>query len=444
MKPTLAIFGNVIAMPPDAQRAILAQMSAVSALAAAGMAPADAVRAAYNGQPTIAPVIDGDRATIAVHGPLIARAPWYAKAYMEAIDPFDVAAVFDALAYDPQFTAVKTVVVEVDCCGGTVTGAGEIAAALGRLQASGRTVEVRVEGVCASAAYRAFCGADRILASPDSLVGSIGVYVVLEDEAAAQAAEGCKPEVISSSPLKGLGADGRVTPELRQETQRRVDAHAQVFYDAVAAARGLTGPALAAVTTGQVWLAKEAQALRLIDAVATLAETPADPAQDTPPAPVPPTLGSESDDDAEATAAATPTNPRAAIPSPTPMESVMDVKCQAALAALTTTHPALASALVAEAVKPGATAEGLEAFALKATAQAKDAEIAALKADLAKAQAQATTATAAAEKLGAHIPTHKDPGQGAPAAQTVTRAEFNANPRAFAQALALKTLKIID
>jgi len=396
-------FGRVVAMAPDLHRQAVADYSAAAALMAAGMAPKDAQAAAWNGAPTVALTVAGDTGTICLHGQMVARAPWFAKAFAGICDPYDVVAVLDAVARNPQFAAIKTVIIEVDSGGGTVNGSGEIAAALARVQASGRTVEARINGMCASGAYRAICGADTITASADSLVGAIGVYCIIEDETAAQSAEGCKPEVISSAPLKGAGMDGRITPEYRAERQRIVSGLAAVFYDAVSSARALTGPALDAVTTGQVWLAADAKALGLIDAVADAPDAQAKAENTTPPDPVIPVTEIDAEEKP---------NPQAAILPPNKTESAMDPKTQAALSALSTSHPHLSSALIGEAIKTGTTPEALEAFAAKADLAAKDEKIKALEASLIAANSKASEAVAAANRLGAHLPQHGDPGQG--------------------------------
>jgi signal peptide peptidase SppA len=400
---TPAILGQIVAMVPDRIRTVSASLDSAAVLAAAGLSPADRAKAAYLGTPTIVPTVSGDVATLALHGPMLARAPWYAVAFAGCLDPYAFANALDAIIGDPQYSTIKSVVIEVDSCGGTVAGAGEIAAAVARVQATGRTVQARVEGTCASAAYRAICGADKIAAGSDSVVGSIGVYAVVEDETGHQTAEGCIPEVISSAPLKGLGADGRITPALRSDLKRLVDAHAAVFFDAVSSARGLTGPALDAVTTGQVWIASEALRLGLVDAIGSAADAPTIPGTTDQPIPIPVPADLEGDDE-ESTKAAT--------PHLEPTESAMDPKTQAALVRLTASHPTLAASLVAAAAEPGATAEQLDALAAQANSNAKDAEIAALKADLAAANAKATEALSAANRLGAHLPQHGDPGPG--------------------------------
>jgi ClpP class serine protease len=109
----------------------------------ASLSPALRSEIAYNGGNTIVPEINGAVATIEILGDIIGRAPWWAKAYMGAIDPFDVADAIDALAADPR---ISTLVIEMDCCGGTTCGTAEAAAAITRFQAAGKTVEVRVAG----------------------------------------------------------------------------------------------------------------------------------------------------------------------------------------------------------------------------------------------------------------------------------------------------------
>ena len=99
----------------------------------------------------------------------------------------------------------------------------------------------------------------------------------------------------------------------------------------------------------------------------------------------------------------------------------MDAKTLAALTALSDKHPTLATGLIKEAGKPGATAEGLESFAAAADTKAKhDALVAerdALKTRAEAAEAKATAAEAAQAKAeaalaraNAHATPHGDVG----------------------------------
>ena len=67
------------------------------------------------------------------------------------------------------------VVLVLNTGGGTVTGYGLAAAQLTRLKQSGLKLTICVEQVAASGGYMMACVADKIVASPFAVLGSIGV-----------------------------------------------------------------------------------------------------------------------------------------------------------------------------------------------------------------------------------------------------------------------------
>lgn len=431
MKTIAALFGlQSWAMHRDHLAALDARLAAVVSLTRAGMSPAESRDAAWNGGTTVAAEIVGPVASLEIYGDLIARAPWWAKAFAGVIDPYDVAAAFDALATN---AAITTIEVEVDCCGGTVNGALEIADALARCQAAGKQVVVRCAGVMASAAYLALCRADVIQASAMSLVGNIGVCITLADTTGADQAQGVAYRVVASSPIKAAlaGNGGKVDSLQVDQYQQQIDAQAALFFQTVSAARDLTGPALDAVTTGAIWVGAAAQAVGLIDAVASPADEVDQPDGTGPgPDPAPVEIGQGSGarspiaGHTPPAAPAAPSTPTAA--AVISQESPMDAKLMAALAALSDTHPTHAAALVREASKPGATEASLRDVIAQAQAKAAADELVAIKAklaqaeaDLAAAKADAQAKTAALAKVNAHGQT-SDPGAGDPAAESVT------------------------
>jgi ClpP class serine protease len=412
MSKLASIFGDhVWAMSREHRDNFEARAESVMTLFKAGMSPAEKAKEAYNGGSTVAPEIVGDTATLELIGEVCARAPWYAKAYLGVIDPLEFAAAVDELTAN---VGIKTIKIEADTCGGTVQGTQEINAAIRRARAAGKYVETRVVGNLLSAGYWALCDSDKIIAGPTSLIGSCGVCVVLSSAERMRVAAGIDTELIASGPSKGLGNDGKISEALKAEVKGMVDGMAAIFFLAIATGRSLSGPALDAVTTGEVWLSSQAKTLGLIDEI----DTPADEAEVADgnaeaPAPVPPALDGEGDGGPEAKSI----QPLAA--ASTEKESTMDANLQAALTALSDAHPTLSAALIKEAFKPQATAEKLNDLVTKSVTAAKDAEISDLKAKLATAEAKATTeagAKSAAEenlaKIKAHGTNHEDPGNG--------------------------------
>lgn len=379
-------------MESQSARAWDAEVGAFLASMRAGMAPLDKIDAAFAGKPTIVAEIAADgTAELDLYGAWIPRAPVFIKAFRPVIDPHDVAAVLDGLTAD---SSVQRLVINLDSSGGQTAGMDAAIAAMSRFQAAGKNVEVRTCGLLASAAYWFAAGADRIVASPSSVIGSLGTCCILQDDTAAEAAAGIKSIFVASTPTKAAMAGGPLSAEGLTATQARVNAVNSVLRDAVAAGRGLAGDALEAVMTGGVWLAEEARALGLIDAVATGPESVDPPTSAS--VPIAPIVIDEEQQSTAAAAANT--------------ESPMDAKTLAALAAQHPTHAAL---ILAEAAKDGATEATVRAAIAAAETKASADEIAKLKADLATATEAKAKAEADLAKLKAHA-APADPGQGDP------------------------------
>jgi ClpP class serine protease len=261
----------------------------------------------------------------------------------------------------------------------------------------------------ASATYLIFSSADEITATPTSRVGSLGVVYVPRDTTEMQKTTGIKREIIASGQFKALGEDGAITPEYRAQLQRSVDALVSVFRDAVASGRGLSGEKLDAVFSGDVWHAKEALALGLIDEIEDGEPLICEPSDQ-----VKPEKEDDEEETPDASASAQKLNPSAAADFPT--EARMDPKLMAALAVLSAENTNHAAALVAKASASGATAEDLHGI----IAKAKDEDLAKATATIADLTAKATAADAARVKaesdlaaLKAHGTAHQDPGADA-------------------------------
>jgi signal peptide peptidase SppA len=154
--------------------------------------------------------------------------------------------------------AVHTILVKVSSPGGTVTGVEEAGAMLA--QSSKPTVAF-TDSEMASAAMWIGSQAQRVLVTPSSSVGSIGVYSVYYDFREALEREGITAKVFAAGKYKGMGIYGTsLTPDQEQFLQASVletwsdfkaavksrrslvadsDMEAQVFSGRVAAQKGL-------------------------------------------------------------------------------------------------------------------------------------------------------------------------------------------------------------
>lgn len=161
---------------------------------------------------------------------------------------------------------IQAVVIDVDSPGGTPVAGDEIMQALLRLDKPTVAV-VRDQGT--SAAYWAMAGADHIIASPVSDVGSIGVTMSYLELANASETEGSRWVDLSSGEFKDAGNPER---ELAEEEelyfQSQVDTVHDYMVDQIARARSvLSRDELAQLADGRAYLGSRALELGLVDEV---------------------------------------------------------------------------------------------------------------------------------------------------------------------------------
>jgi len=170
--------------------------------------------------------------------------------------------------------SIGTVLLEMDSPGGTVSGISEVAAEVRALR-DGKHVVALANNLMASAAYWIASQADEIIATPDALVGSVGVFVMHEDYSAMNERMGLKVNYITAGKYKAeANPDQPLTDEARAHLQSIVDGAYDLFVSDVAKGRGVpTSTVKADYGEGRVLTAKEAKAAGLIDRVASVEET---------------------------------------------------------------------------------------------------------------------------------------------------------------------------
>lgn len=165
-------------------------------------------------------------------------------------------------------STVAAVVLELDTPGGSVTDADRIHRQLGLLKAAGKKVIVLMGDLCASGGLYAAVAADRILAMPTTVTGSIGVIISGLNVADLLAQHGVKDTSITSGPNKALLSPTLpVDPAHTEILKGIVDAMYQRFVKLVSEGRGLTLEQVKAVGDGRLLTAEQALAAHLIDEI---------------------------------------------------------------------------------------------------------------------------------------------------------------------------------
>lgn len=178
----------------------------------------------------------------------------------------DVQDLLDDLKAYRENPSVRAVVVHVNSPGGVVGPTQEVHQALLRLREAGKPVVASLGAVAASGGYYIAVAADRILANPGTLTGSIGVIMQMANLETLMKKVGVDYVVVKAGEYKDIGNISRaMTPEERRVLQALLDdVHAQ-FVTAVAEGRKLDREQVLQFADGRIVSGAQAKALAMVD-----------------------------------------------------------------------------------------------------------------------------------------------------------------------------------
>lgn len=172
----------------------------------------------------------------------------------------------EAIRKATQDRSIKAILVRIDSPGGSVTASDQILDALKKAQAAGKPVVVSMGAVAASGGYYVSCAADKIVAEPGTITGSIGVLTgkvsigkslgligVTEDEIG-----------IGKNALFDSGMSP-YTPDQLANLNTQADAIYGDFLQKVSVGRKLPIGTVRNVAKGRVWSGTDARSKGLVD-----------------------------------------------------------------------------------------------------------------------------------------------------------------------------------
>lgn len=173
--------------------------------------------------------------------------------------------VAEAIEQAAEDTDVDAIVLRVDSPGGSPLASEIVWRATQKARAAGKPVVASVSNVAASGGYYVLCGADAVVASPASLVGSIGVFAVRPVVAGLLDKLG----IGYASMTRGTHADlllatQPLSPAGRERMLADIDGIYDLFVKRVASGRDLTPEAVDAVGRGRVFTGEQALARGLV------------------------------------------------------------------------------------------------------------------------------------------------------------------------------------
>lgn len=161
---------------------------------------------------------------------------------------------------------IKAILLRIDSPGGSVSASDQILDAVKKARAKGKPVVVSMGSVAASGGYYVSASADRIVAQPGTITGSIGVLTGKVAIGKSLGLLGIGAEELNVG--KNAGMDSSITP-YTPEQWAAVNRTADVIYDdftkKVASGRKLPLPQVQAIAKGRIWSGSDAKARGLVD-----------------------------------------------------------------------------------------------------------------------------------------------------------------------------------
>lgn len=179
-------------------------------------------------------------------------------------DATDIVEKIDKAANNPN---VKGVLFTIDSPGGAVAPSVEISYALKRLRTK-KPVVVYAKGTIASGSYYASIWADKIIANPGSMVGSIGVIMQGADLSGIMNKIGIKSQVVKAGRYKQIGTPDRPWKQYEiAELNKVISGTYDMFTKDVADARKLDINKRDNFANAHIFTASQAKKVGLIDSV---------------------------------------------------------------------------------------------------------------------------------------------------------------------------------
>ncbi|MDI6903597.1 MAG: signal peptide peptidase SppA [Methanocellales archaeon] len=167
--------------------------------------------------------------------------------------------------------SVKAIVLRVNSPGGTPAAAQEIITEIKNAQEKGKPVVISMGDIATSGAYYISAPAERIVANPDTMTGSIGAIWVFVNRSEYYSDEGIDFYIAKSGEFKDMGADWRgLTEEEKEYADQIVMAVYERFVNEVAQSRNMSTYEVRKLADGRIYLGASAKNLGLIDELGNL------------------------------------------------------------------------------------------------------------------------------------------------------------------------------
>ena len=160
---------------------------------------------------------------------------------------------------------VKSVVLYVDSPGGSAFASEIIRQEVENLQSVGKPVVAVMSTYAASGGYWISAGADKILAAPSTITGSIGIFGMFLTFENTLDYLGVHTDGVGTTEFAGMGITKTLNPKVAAIMQRGIEHGYDQFISLVADKREMSKEQVDQIAQGRVWIGNTALELGLVD-----------------------------------------------------------------------------------------------------------------------------------------------------------------------------------
>ena len=166
--------------------------------------------------------------------------------------------------------SIKAVVLHVDSPGGSAFASEVIRNEVELLKQAGKPVVAKMGTYAASGGYWISASADKIIASPSSITGSIGVFGMFMTYENSLQYLGVYTDGIGTTEIAGMSPARALDPRIGQIIQKSIEHSYDTFLDLVSTERALPKEKVDEIAQGRVWIGETALELGLVDELGDL------------------------------------------------------------------------------------------------------------------------------------------------------------------------------
>ena len=169
-----------------------------------------------------------------------------------------------------QDDSIKSVVLYVDSPGGSAFASEIIRQEVENIKAAGKPLVVVMSTYAASGGYWISASADKIIAAPSTITGSIGIFGMFLTFENTLDYLGVHTDGVGTTDFAGFGVTKTLDPKMGQILQRSIEHGYDQFISLVADKRSMSKEQVDTIAQGRVWIGQTALELGLVDQIGYL------------------------------------------------------------------------------------------------------------------------------------------------------------------------------